>query len=89
MKHILITREDAKNAKTFLDNNSCLIATALKRKFPKSKVTVYGWSLDVDGKRYAITNFNSPKTGFYDLGNTLEERLTKFKPFIVKVKEYV
>ena len=79
MKHLLITQEDADKAGGYMDFDNCIVATALKRKFPNTEVSVSGFSFIVGATRYRIINHAAPLRKFYDLKDR-----TKFKPFIVK-----
>ena len=50
---LTLTKADQAKAGNYLDNRNCLIATALKRRFPKSKnISVGGCDLTLGRTRY-------------------------------------
>lgn len=54
MNKIVITQNDIRKAGRFYDPDSCLIATALKRIFPKKKTTVAYDIISVNDKVYKL-----------------------------------
>jgi hypothetical protein len=52
---ITIKPEDAKNAKNFMDHNRCLLGTALRREHPQADIDVGGYTVDIDGESFAIS----------------------------------
>lgn len=54
MNRITITQQDIRKAGRFYDTDGCLIATALKRIFPKKKTTVAYDVISIDDKVYKL-----------------------------------
>lgn len=55
---LTLTKADQAKAGSYFDGKVCLIATALKRRFPKTKnISVSGSSLELGRKYYDIRGF--------------------------------
>jgi hypothetical protein len=55
---LTLTKADQEKAGSYFDSNTCIIATALKRRFPKIKtIRVGGCELTLGRKDYDIRNF--------------------------------
>lgn len=80
---IEVTENDAQKAGDYYDGDECLLATTLKRMFPKSKISVSGYSFSVDGVFYRMTEEESSKPLRVYVASREKVDMKKFKPFTV------
>ncbi len=78
---VKITKKHKAKAKFYCDHKHCLLATALRERFPKVKVTVGGRSAVIRNKSYWFSSDDSSKIvrSYPELGS----RFTTRFPFTV------
>lgn len=75
-----VTKADLAASGPYIDNKTCLLATAFKRQYPESlQVIVSPWAITVDGRWFGFSEISYDRVhqAYRDGGE-------KFKPFTVR-----
>jgi hypothetical protein len=77
-----LTKTDAKHAKAYDDTYGCLLATALKRRFPHQRVLALAYTCGIGGREFVVSDWRKIKDAYgYKFYNT--EVFLPFQPFTV------